>query len=158
MHNRRHSRKFIDLTGAKIGRWKVQHRAPSIIEKSGNRRTMWNCVCRCGYRMEVRSEYLTTGRSLSCGCYRSDVLRGTRKSKKYGRWTVLAKALDHITPSGRRHKQWACRCTCGVEKDVLGTNLRQGLSRSCGCLRREILAEARRQARLRRQQMVQHVD
>jgi len=33
---------------------------------------------------------------------------------------------------------WRCRCVCGVERNVRGINLLQGISRSCGCLRQEM--------------------
>jgi hypothetical protein len=32
---------------------------------------------------------------------------------------------------------WRCRCECGVEQDVVGSDLRSGHSQSCGCLRIE---------------------
>lgn len=31
-------------------------------------------------------------------------------------------------------KKWRCRCDCGVERDVLSSNLCAGYSKSCGCL------------------------
>ena len=36
---------------------------------------------------------------------------------------------------------WHCVCVCGEERLVLGNNLRQGFSRSCGCLIRDITTE-----------------
>jgi hypothetical protein len=33
---------------------------------------------------------------------------------------------------------WLCRCRCGSEKIVEGSNLRSGRSTSCGCLRTEL--------------------
>jgi hypothetical protein len=34
---------------------------------------------------------------------------------------------------------WVCRCECGQNVVVLGKNLKQGLTQSCGCLHREML-------------------
>lgn len=54
----------------------------------------------------------------------------------FGRLTVLR-------DSGKRtkcgHIIWLCRCSCGSMqlRGVIGTNLRNGYSRSCGCLSRE---------------------
>jgi hypothetical protein len=62
--------------------------------------------------------------------------------KRFGRWKVIA------THSERRRYGnagkatfvlWHCRCDCGVEGIVFGTNLRRGLSKSCGCAAREAL-------------------
>lgn len=35
---------------------------------------------------------------------------------------------------------WKCSCRCGREKSILGTHLRRGLIKSCGCLHREKLS------------------
>lgn len=40
-----------------------------------------------------------------------------------------------MTPSGQRHARWLCACDCGVEKIVIGFNLRTGGTKSCGCTR-----------------------
>ena len=37
--------------------------------------------------------------------------------------------------------RWLCKCKCGNEKIVYGTNLRRGLTTSCGCFRKEKLAK-----------------
>lgn len=55
----------------------------------------------------------------------------------FGRWRVLALA------SGGKHPLYLCRCECGTRRLVHGRNLERGLSRSCGCLRSEILRELR---------------
>lgn len=49
-----------------------------------------------------------------------------------GRWTVVGYAERR----GRKH-YWRCRCECGVEKTIHGEHLKEGRSRSCGCLNRE---------------------
>lgn len=36
---------------------------------------------------------------------------------------------------------WLCRCSCGAESHVKGTNLQSGNTRSCGCLQRQIVSE-----------------
>lgn len=36
---------------------------------------------------------------------------------------------------------WLCRCDCGSTPAVLAMNLQQGVTRSCGCLAREVSAE-----------------
>lgn len=46
----------------------------------------------------------------------------------FGEWTVLQKSDRSIGG----HTYWLCRCSCGVEKEVLGINLRNGKTTSCG--------------------------
>lgn len=57
--------------------------------------------------------------------------------KQFSRWTVLDFAgRDKIYKS---LISWKCRCQCGTEKNVLGMTLRNGNSKSCGCLKLERL-------------------
>ena len=51
--------------------------------------------------------------------------------QRFGMYTVIGVAES--TPSGRR--RWLCRCDCGTERLVLGSNLKNGHSESCGCRR-----------------------
>lgn len=55
---------------------------------------------------------------------------------RFERWTV--------TGSPTEGRSVLCTCTCGSQKVVLKDNLRRGLSKSCGCLRREKLAEIKK--------------
>jgi len=63
--------------------------------------------------------------------------------QRFGRLTVLGRAPGRYSTGA---VCWLCRCDCGTEKVVAGQSLRAGLSRSCGCLRRETTA-ARNRAR-----------
>ena len=53
----------------------------------------------------------------------------------YGHLTVLKRADNIITPNGRSHVAWLCKCDCGNEIITTGKNLRNGMVRSCGCLK-----------------------
>lgn len=55
----------------------------------------------------------------------------------YGRWTVL-----YRVPNKNGNTYWHCRCDCGTEKDVNASNLRRGLTTSCGCYRDEQISKA----------------
>lgn len=56
--------------------------------------------------------------------------------QKFGRWTVTGIARR----TERRRYYWACVCECGTEGEVLSDALRNGKSRSCGCLQREVVS------------------
>lgn len=49
---------------------------------------------------------------------------------RYGRLTV--ERFYGSTPNGAA---WICKCDCGMEVAVEGVKLRNGNTRSCGCLR-----------------------
>ena len=54
--------------------------------------------------------------------------------KRYGRLTVIRR----YEKDGKRGQAlWVCRCDCGNEKIARGYNLRNGDTKSCGCLREE---------------------
>lgn len=57
---------------------------------------------------------------------------------RYGKLYVVRRS-DNI---GKK-VAWLCRCDCGAEKVVLGTNLQRGLTKSCGCYRRDYWREAK---------------
>ena len=52
--------------------------------------------------------------------------------QKFGRWTVIG-----FDCNKNRQTMWKCRCDCGTERSVEGARLRDGRSKSCGCLTRE---------------------
>lgn len=51
----------------------------------------------------------------------------------FGRLTVLTKSA----PRKSGGSDWVCLCACGVEFIAMGSNIRQGHTRSCGCLASE---------------------
>ena len=51
-----------------------------------------------------------------------------RTGERYGKLVVLEYAY-----SKNRKAYWRCRCDCGNEKIVSGTNMQSGNTRSCGC-------------------------
>ena len=57
------------------------------------------------------------------------------KGNKYGRLIVI----DRFASNSSCLK-WLCRCECGKEKIVRGSDLKNGHTKSCGCLHKEIVA------------------
>lgn len=57
--------------------------------------------------------------------------------KTFGYWTVISRTVN--SKEGR--SMWMCRCKCGTERAVRGYNLRNGTSKSCGCLSAEMTKE-----------------
>ena len=61
--------------------------------------------------------------------------------QRFGRLTVIRRAEDYVSPSGRHRAQWLCNCDCGNEIVVLGERLTREITRSCGCLNRELASQ-----------------
>lgn len=54
--------------------------------------------------------------------------------QRFGRLIVLEKLEGIQTKFKRVHIRWLCKCDCGSLKKVFGCNLRDGKTKSCGCL------------------------
>jgi hypothetical protein len=115
-----------DITGVRFG--KLVAKEPTGERRDG--KLVWRCECDCGGVRETTQASLASGHAQSCGCALSEAARRLKIRARYGRWTVVGYA-------GKSY--WRCRCDCGREADVLASNLRQNGSRSCGCLRDEML-------------------
>ena len=54
--------------------------------------------------------------------------------KRFGRLIVVKRVENHIFPSGKQKSRWLCKCDCGNEVVVIGTNLtKKNGTKSCGC-------------------------
>lgn len=53
----------------------------------------------------------------------------------FGQWTVISQigCPDHISESKKTKAYWLCQCSCGHKSILLGSTLRCGRSKSCGC-------------------------
>lgn len=68
------SMKRLDLTGHKKGRLTVIGYSHSHIQPSGQKRAVWNVVCECGKEKKIATSGLTSGKTISCGCYKAEGL------------------------------------------------------------------------------------
>lgn len=119
-----------NLTGKVFGKLKVVKRDDNYKSK---RRVKWLCKCECGKQVSVTSDSLTGGHTKSCGCLRGNPLHRLIDitGKRYGKLVVLEY-------SGK--STWLCRCDCGNIKIVAKSSLKQGLTKSCGCLNESWIA------------------
>ena len=53
----------------------------------------------------------------------------------FGYWKVI----ERFANTEGRCTKWLCECKCGTRKVVNGATLRNGTSKSCGCMRTELL-------------------
>ncbi len=78
--------KIRNLTWRRFGRLTVIQRAPNQILKSGRSVVCWEVMCDCGMVFTVEAQNLTSGKTLSCGCYNREkaVERGKTINLKHG--------------------------------------------------------------------------
>jgi len=63
--------------------------------------------------------------------------------RRFGRLTVIKR--DYSDPRNKADKIfWLCKCDCGNEKNIDGRHLRNGNTKSCGCLRNELTSKRSR--------------
>ena len=55
--------------------------------------------------------------------------------KRFGRLTVIERAESRKQPKGGRSTRWLCQCDCGNVVLVNASTLKNGESKSCGCIK-----------------------
>lgn len=117
--------------GDKINRWTLLEK----INKSG--RVYYKCQCECGTIKEVRADHLKSGSSKSCGCLQKEKVKNNYidlTGQHFGKWNVIRKTETPNTTTNRG-TFWECQCECGTIKIVSGHSLKNGTSKSCGCIK-----------------------
>lgn len=102
------------------------------------KKVYWICKCDCGNIVSVDSHSLLSGNTCSCGCLQkertSEAHRLNLINQKFGRLTVIKPVKNITEKSGAVRTAWLCRCECGNEVVVKTINLRNGDTKSCGCI------------------------
>ncbi len=57
--------------------------------------------------------------------------------QKFGRLTIISLSYIHK----RSSSYWNCLCDCGNSKTIRGKDIKSGATKSCGCLRKELITE-----------------
>lgn len=123
--------KFMDLTGNRYGNWTVLG-----IANKNNGKKAWLCRCDCGKEREVLGTSLNSGKSTSCGCSRLQYFTDL-VGMQIGNWYVrkLSDKRQH------KHRLYECECVCGNICLVSGSALKNGRSKSCGCIKGQLISD-----------------
>ena len=129
---------FIDLLGQRFGKLTVVDKGDPIRRNNGVQIPTWVCKCDCGKIITVRSTNLKSGHTVSCGCARKNNLPKSFEDltgKRYGKLVVVR----YLSPEERTTKNynWLCKCDCGKSIFANATKLKDGHTKSCGCLRKQ---------------------
>jgi hypothetical protein len=100
--------RFRDLTGQRFGRLVVQQRAyrrPGVSPE-------WLCRCDCGAEKIIAASSMTSGRSKSCGCLRSDFgkakrTHGAKRTPEYYSWSHMIYRCEN--PKANRYDRYGGR-------------------------------------------------
>lgn len=129
---------ILDLVGYEFNKCKVIEKAPIHKTKSGQYSTYWICECFCGNRFEANSQSIRKGKIKSCGCYYDFDLSKQKRhiGEKYNRLTII----DYIPKEERKNVQYnyLCKCDCGNIIPASINRLKNGHTKSCGCLKDEV--------------------
>lgn len=125
----------IDLKGQRFARLTVLEYADEQYQVfyNGHHKNTWKCQCDCGNICYVTTENLRRGDTPSCGCITKENQRSKLKDlsgQKFGHLLVL-KWLGTIN----NNSKYLVRCDCGKEYEIYASNLIQGSTTSCGCVR-----------------------
>jgi hypothetical protein len=103
-------------------------------------RAHWLCLCSCGNKVIVSGKNLRNGNTKSCGCLNIDRIRERSRAKlenqRFGRLTVIE--LSYIK---NQKTYWKCKCDCGNITIVVASKLKNGHTKSCGCLQKELMSK-----------------
>lgn len=95
-------------------------------ERASDGTVLWECKCDCGNVTLVRASNIDI--TQSCGkCFRGKDL----SNQRFGKLTAIK--LDHISSS--KKSVWECKCDCGGIVYVNTSDLLNGRTQSCGCLK-----------------------
>ena len=98
----------IDLTGKQFGRLCVQSYAGLFKGKA-----FWTCQCDCGKKACVSGQLLRAGKSTSCGCYRAEMMRQTKRKHGMSRtpeWNTYSSMKSRcLNPSDPKFRNYGAR-------------------------------------------------
>lgn len=126
----------IDLTGINFGRWHVEKYLGG---------GCYQCVCDCGTVKEVKALYLRSGESNSCGCWKAELSRqklidaGAHAQRMDLKDTTNG-MLTYVGEIGddEHGVRWiSCQCACGKTYRMRANEYIRGLTKSCGCYRKQ---------------------
>lgn len=126
-------KKEINISGEKFNRL-------TAVRRSDCKNSIkWIFTCDCGKEVESRKSMVVLGKIKSCGCISKELSDKANKYKPGSKFNMLTviKRSDKINSEGKR-KHLICKCDCGNIKEVGKKELRNGDTKSCGCLAKSL--------------------
>lgn len=123
--------------GDKFGHWTVIKPKISVANNGGYQNL---CRCVCGEERIISRSTLLDGRCKSCGCVgQRDRQLKMKKGERHNN-------LVFIKYDGKKNNDTAgiFWCDCGGKIRAKLTTVKSGVTKSCGCIKRELISKANR--------------
>lgn len=78
-----------------------------IGSKEKSREAMYECVCRCGNKTIVSHGHLSSGHTVSCGCYKPNKVHSDSHSSLYDAWINIKQRC--LNPNNPNYKNYGAR-------------------------------------------------
>lgn len=131
------SRQFSDESNKRYGSLQVLYPCG----RNNDKRIVFVAKCDCGNFLIVDGKRLRSGNTRSCGCYHSRKVIKANENRSpikigevFGKLTVIKLAGYRTDSRGKRSRYWLCQCECGSKITVRHDYLKNGDTKSCGCL------------------------
>lgn len=105
----------------------------TVLKRVGNDNkgcVTWLCKCDCGRNCIVLGYRLRNGATKSCGCIKGKNNLNDLTGQKFGKLTVIERAKNR-----GKVIYWLCKCECGGIIEVQSAHLKNGNTKSCGCMK-----------------------
>lgn len=111
----------------------------TVLKDSGerfHRGVVWICKCDCGRIKNIPRMHLINGHAKSCGSIECKYHRyyNDLTGQKFGKLV----AIKPTTMKDGSHMFWLCKCDCGNNTEISGARLKDGTTKSCGCIKTSI--------------------
>lgn len=125
--------------GMRIFNWKILKIFSD--EKTGSKFGKCECQCEKKTLRDIRLAKFIENRSRSCGCLKGKLISEKKQIDLRGQTFGFLKVLENVgNKPNDKHIFWKCFCDpklggCGNSIETSSAHLRNGSTKSCGCLR-----------------------
>ena len=97
---------------------------------------VFRCQCQnCG-KIELIASNVLRSKRKHCSCYNKKTTLIDLTGQTYGFLTVLSRDMQPEHVGHENDSYWICKCNnCGSIKSIRGISLREGITKSCGCIK-----------------------
>lgn len=127
-----------DITGVRSGR------LTAILPVICNNKKQWLCLCDCGNFIVLPCYKVTLNNTQSCGCLQKETV-SNRWEKYREQNNVIGMKFGRLTTSKflrieNNEAIYLFDCDCGNSIECSIHSVKQGNTKSCGCLKQDLLA------------------